>query len=386
MAHDPEQRAFLQAIINDPADDAVRLAFADWLDEHGQPARAHFIRDMIAAFRSAGREHPVPLNLTSDSRNIAGEPFGGPPYRGWVAEAGCEVPGVEGVSFERGFVEAVRARADTFVTHGATWVAQAPVRSVLLSATARRVAVLARCEHLNRIESLTIDEPRFGDGSLSALLNSPHLEQLRVLDIPGAVDVRRPGLSAIGADGVRSLTRSPVAERLTELTIRTSGRIGAGPVRELLTVMNKAQLRSLDLAGGELGNDGAFVLAESEALDEGRSLSVRSNQIGDAGLMALVGSSTLRRVERLNLSNNRISGAGLGALCRVQLPPGLAWLCLPDNPLGPIDTRGLLRLLQSRPSLRVSLVGCGIPGPQRRTLLEAAPGQIWTDELPRSSV
>src|SRR4051794_5593177 len=36
--------AFLCDIIEHPDDDAPRLIYADWLDEHGQPERAEFIR------------------------------------------------------------------------------------------------------------------------------------------------------------------------------------------------------------------------------------------------------------------------------------------------------------------------------------------------------
>jgi uncharacterized protein (TIGR02996 family) len=36
--------ALLAAVRADPADDAPRLVYADWLDEHGQPERAEFIR------------------------------------------------------------------------------------------------------------------------------------------------------------------------------------------------------------------------------------------------------------------------------------------------------------------------------------------------------
>ncbi len=36
--------AFLQAIIEEPQDDPIRLIAADWLDENGQPERAEFIR------------------------------------------------------------------------------------------------------------------------------------------------------------------------------------------------------------------------------------------------------------------------------------------------------------------------------------------------------
>jgi uncharacterized protein (TIGR02996 family) len=36
--------AFLQAIIESPEDDNLRLVYADWMDEHGQLERAEFIR------------------------------------------------------------------------------------------------------------------------------------------------------------------------------------------------------------------------------------------------------------------------------------------------------------------------------------------------------
>lgn len=40
----PTEDAFVRAIIEAPADDAVRLIFADWLEDRGESARATFIR------------------------------------------------------------------------------------------------------------------------------------------------------------------------------------------------------------------------------------------------------------------------------------------------------------------------------------------------------
>ena len=37
----------LKAILDNPDDDAVWLVYADWLEEHGQSARAEFIRVQI---------------------------------------------------------------------------------------------------------------------------------------------------------------------------------------------------------------------------------------------------------------------------------------------------------------------------------------------------
>jgi uncharacterized protein (TIGR02996 family) len=36
------EQDFLQAIAADPADDVVRLAYADWLEENGDPERGEF--------------------------------------------------------------------------------------------------------------------------------------------------------------------------------------------------------------------------------------------------------------------------------------------------------------------------------------------------------
>lgn len=38
------EHSLLRAICADPADDTLRLAFADWCDEHGDPLRAEFIK------------------------------------------------------------------------------------------------------------------------------------------------------------------------------------------------------------------------------------------------------------------------------------------------------------------------------------------------------
>jgi uncharacterized protein (TIGR02996 family) len=44
MPMSDDRAAFLAAIIAAPKDDLPRLIYADWLDEHGEPARAEFIR------------------------------------------------------------------------------------------------------------------------------------------------------------------------------------------------------------------------------------------------------------------------------------------------------------------------------------------------------
>lgn len=51
----PEWAAFVARIKADPADDLPRVVAADWLDEHGEPERAEFIRVQVAAWRHPAR-------------------------------------------------------------------------------------------------------------------------------------------------------------------------------------------------------------------------------------------------------------------------------------------------------------------------------------------
>jgi uncharacterized protein (TIGR02996 family) len=54
-----DEVAFLRAILANPADDAPRLVYADWLDELGDPAseaKAAFLRDAGALATSTGRK------------------------------------------------------------------------------------------------------------------------------------------------------------------------------------------------------------------------------------------------------------------------------------------------------------------------------------------
>ena len=47
----PDERTLYTAILANPDDDTVRLAYADWLDENGHPERAEFVRVQIELSR-----------------------------------------------------------------------------------------------------------------------------------------------------------------------------------------------------------------------------------------------------------------------------------------------------------------------------------------------
>lgn len=100
-----EREALLRAILEDPADDTVRLVFADWLEENdGRPGavRAKFIRDQIA-----GYVRSVPLTVLAELESFL--PVQPHEYMLSIGDKGyatVDYPGLS-VNFRRGFVEKV---------------------------------------------------------------------------------------------------------------------------------------------------------------------------------------------------------------------------------------------------------------------------------------
>jgi uncharacterized protein (TIGR02996 family) len=142
-----DESPLLAAVLADPADDAPRLIYADWLDEQGRCEQAEFIR--------------VQCELAATSRWVAGKLPSGKRVRRrlagrrrarWDALVGREVElrptarnwggrllgplralQVVGCGFARGFVEAVTASARSWVRHADLVLAPHPVSHVQLT-------------------------------------------------------------------------------------------------------------------------------------------------------------------------------------------------------------------------------------------------------------
>src|SRR5262249_22626393 len=119
------QDAFLADIIAHPEDDAVRLIYADWLDEHDQPERAEFIRLQIARTGSLARNQRLTFDvrerqlLAQHEEEWAGE------LREFVASW----------TFRRGFIEEVSAMLEPFLAGEERLFRLAPVRRLTLLPT-----------------------------------------------------------------------------------------------------------------------------------------------------------------------------------------------------------------------------------------------------------
>src|SRR5262245_37079412 len=67
-----EEEGLLQEIVTHPEDDAPRLVYADWLEDHGQPQRAEFIRLQIEVARI---EEAEPRGPTTSILVVEGRGF-----------------------------------------------------------------------------------------------------------------------------------------------------------------------------------------------------------------------------------------------------------------------------------------------------------------------
>src|SRR5262245_34947865 len=97
-----DRTAFLAAIRENPDDDLPRLVYADWLDEHGEPERAEFIRVQCELAKLQQGEHRW-KELRSRERKL---------LRAREAEWRAALPNLPNVGigpFDRGFPGAVIA-------------------------------------------------------------------------------------------------------------------------------------------------------------------------------------------------------------------------------------------------------------------------------------
>jgi uncharacterized protein (TIGR02996 family) len=319
-----DNQGFLQAIIADPEDDAPRLVYADWLDEHGDTARAEFIRTQCERARlPRNDERSWPLEQREQALLKEHE-------QAWAAP----LPGLaEFWQFRRGFVEWMQIEGEKFLPCAEELFAAFPLRSLQLIIVGwqhrRYMEQFAALPQLARLHTLDLEDCCFTVPSLHRLLASPHLSGLRILELRGndfssgilPALARAPALAglttlslggdsftsrAFGTGSIRQVAKGPWPARLTRLHLGyVSG--GLPSVRALVASPYLAQLRRLSLSIWKMLDAGARELAGCERLVGLTFLSLHSNHISDAGAQALLDSPHLRGLKFLHLSGNRIS-------------------------------------------------------------------------------
>jgi uncharacterized protein (TIGR02996 family) len=292
--------ALLRAVLDSPDDDGPRLAYAAWLERHGDAvdqARAKFIRLQVKEARlkpggpSAVAYHCLALDLKQDYAQR------------WLQDA-PDRTGL-GFSWERGFVFSVHGTAKRFLAHADDLFRQFPLRNLSIDRLDGRAGQLFACPHLARLKYLSLRKP--GEAGAVALARCPYLANLSTLNL-------RQG-QGIGPAGAQALAAAPHLAGLTHLYLCRAS-IGAGGAEAVAGSPHLRQLVALELDENNIGPAGARALAASKNLAGVTVLDLRSNHIGDEGLVALLDSPHLKELRDLDLSYNCITDAGAAALAQ----------------------------------------------------------------------
>src|SRR5262249_10870850 len=144
--------AFIEAIVESPDDDGLRLIYADWLDERGDP-RGEFIRVQVQLARlpeDDPRQEELEARASELLEEHKDEWVG--PVRDIVEDRGTS----PGAVFRRGFVEQLTISAAKFLQNGDAIFRAHPVQRVRLLEARGEMHRLADAPHLARVVELQL--------------------------------------------------------------------------------------------------------------------------------------------------------------------------------------------------------------------------------------
>jgi uncharacterized protein (TIGR02996 family) len=310
-----DSAALLAAIRTHPDEDAPRLVYADWLEEHDQPERAEFIRVECETART-DRDSPMYPQLLRRSGQLSARNAA----RWFGPLADDDV--VDHIITQRGFIDCVVLPADGFAAHAEIIFAHAPVL--------REVHVTV-------------------GGDWRAFFSSLRQSSIRALSFADGV---------FAVDAARELSVSDHAVELVELNL---DRQPLGP--QGMAAVASAPLRSLEkLSAGECGIEdyGAEQLFAGAAFENLRELDLSENGLADAACHALAEAPGFGRLERLAVCSNYITADGLSALAAAPHLSRLRCLNLYSNSVGPAGGRAILASRHWGGLCELNLIGCEV--------------------------
>jgi uncharacterized protein (TIGR02996 family) len=173
-----DPQAFIRAIRATPGDDGARLAYADWLEEHGDPARAEFIRLQCELEPIRGcyeQERACALHERENQLLLHHQATWFPPMLRW--------PHYGFVDFRRGLVDTIALPAHHYLDDASLVVQSAPLlRRVVLFRVNGWGQQLAACPHLQGLRELEL-ACWYELTDAEAIAACAHLAELRTLQL-----------------------------------------------------------------------------------------------------------------------------------------------------------------------------------------------------------
>jgi uncharacterized protein (TIGR02996 family) len=337
-----DEKALLGAIWEHPHEDAPRLVYADWLEEHGQRERAEFIRVQVELARmSYWDDSPRKLELLRAEERL--KRLHGPSWR-------TEVPGsTRQVEFSRGFILPsrrlsskgfLRLQPGTFdaapqwkvTITGASSALRLAFASPLL---ARAVNLdlragrnppddlfvwLAGAEHLRHLMTLAVTGIPVAPSALSVFLRSAVASSIQSLWL----NYFHSGAYRLERESLRIIAESPLAPNLRSLGL-TLTPDGSFPGRGF-PWPRFPRLKWLALDYSEMGDDGLRYFLTDELPAELRRLDLQYNRLTDGGARRLADWAGGRCVQHLVIVSNEITDRGAESIRSSPHYPSLKYL------------------------------------------------------------
>ncbi len=242
--------AFLADILENPADRAARLIYADWLEDHrgddpAAQARARFIRAQNVE-ETADHVDPAWRIAKVEARNLLAR---------YETEWTTDVRDlVRAWTFHGGFVEQVQAAPGALSDLGSRLIQRIPLRRLSLRQAASGWGKLMHCPLLERIEDLEVrstfqDRPNW----LAQFTANPHLSRLRRLFLDR---------NELPTDAGTLFANAPTLTALEDLTLGRAVTSSAF-LRELFRTPRAAQFARLGLTLGWHNTETIEILRDS---------------------------------------------------------------------------------------------------------------------------
>jgi uncharacterized protein (TIGR02996 family) len=312
--------SFIQAILDDPEDHALRLVYADWLEEHGD-SRAEIIR-LQCELALLHEDQPETKELRTRIEELLKSTR---QDESVVRLYHLLLPGQAfELSYDRGLYR-ISITAQALRAVGAELLRAVPMVQFHLSWLQNHVETLCSAAGLDRVVSLDLSEDPQLFTDLQHFLTSrlmsclPHLRTWRM----------RTGHNGLADPAAIQLAAAPILGQLSDL-ILCWNHVGVKGVEALVHSPHLRRLRHLDLS------------ANSDST---------GRRLGDEGIRILTESTQLRRLTHLDYSFNWCTPSGVRMLAESTALPSLKCLRLQDweslPPFSPESREAIELLIQS---------------------------------------
>lgn len=318
-----DEQAFFRAMGEADEDDTPRLAYADWLEEHGDADRARFIRLQVELYQRQDESSAAlaPLEKEEDAlftMNCAAWTAGLPK---WAAER----------NFTRGFPRIYDITGQQFLDDAGTLRKRMPIYNLSFEPLGRVGPQVFASKHFAAVRSVDLREARIRDEDVVALAASRHARNLHTLEL-GRWSFCDP-VGKLTDAAVHALAASRNLTALRKLDIGGYRSISVAALTTLIESKRLAGLNELELHDGP----GGVRLAEAFASDRCQlrgltTLSLWKRKLSDAGVAVLASSPHLGTLTELILEENQLTDKSVEILCTSPTFANLQRALVVSNP------------------------------------------------------